>query len=61
MERQRRVCKECNSGEVEGVCHWMLCMQEMQKLRSGRCLSLDVVLPCMGYLEAAHGGRSQPV
>ena len=22
---EERVCKECNSGEVEDVCHWMLC------------------------------------
>ena len=22
--REERACKECSSGEVEGVCHWML-------------------------------------
>ena len=24
VEREERVCKEYNSGEVEDVCHWML-------------------------------------
>ena len=23
VKREERVCKECNSGEVEGVCHWL--------------------------------------
>ena len=24
MKREERVCKECDSGEVEDVCHWLL-------------------------------------
>ena len=24
MKREERVCKECNSGEVEDVGHWLL-------------------------------------
>ena len=23
VKREERVCKECNSGKVEGVCHWL--------------------------------------
>ena len=24
MKREERVCKECDSGEVDDVCHWLL-------------------------------------
>ena len=24
LKREERVCKECDSGEVEDVCHWLL-------------------------------------
>ena len=24
MKREERICKECQSGEVEDVCHWLL-------------------------------------
>ena len=24
LKREERVCKECGSGEVEDVCHWLL-------------------------------------
>ena len=24
IKREKRVCKECDSGEVEDVCHWLL-------------------------------------
>ena len=27
MKREERVCKECDSGEVEDVCHWLLLPQ----------------------------------
>ena len=27
LKREERVCKECDSGEVEDVCHWLLLPQ----------------------------------
>ena len=24
MKREERICKECQSGEIEDVCHWLL-------------------------------------
>ena len=33
MVREQRVCKECSSGEVEDVCHWMLRCPAWDSLR----------------------------
>ena len=33
MKNKERVCKECDSGEVEDVCHWLLqCRNKAQYL-----------------------------
>ena len=33
MKREERVCKECDSGEVEDVCHWLLQCSAWDHLR----------------------------
>ena len=33
MKREERVCKECDSGEVENVCHWLLQRSAWDHLR----------------------------
>ena len=33
MKREERVCKECDSGEVEDACHWLLQCSAWDHLR----------------------------
>ena len=33
LKREERVCKECDSSEVEGVCHWLLQCSAWNSLR----------------------------
>ena len=58
MKREERVCKECDSGEVEDVCHWL-----------SQCSALDHLRqPLLGAMEGSRedfpaksvGEREQP-
>ena len=33
VERERRICKECESEEIEDVCHWLLQCPTWEHLR----------------------------
>ena len=33
VKREERVCKECGSGEIEDVCHWLLRCAAWEELR----------------------------
>ena len=33
VERKRRICKECESDEIEDVCHWLLLCPGWEHLR----------------------------
>ena len=33
VERKRRICKECESDEIEDVCHWLLLCPAWEHLR----------------------------
>ena len=49
VARKERVCKECSSGEVEDVCHWML-----------RCHVWDIVRrPLVEEVSQSDGFRGQ--
>ena len=61
--REERVCKECDSGEVEDVCHWLLQCSAWDHLRQPLLEAMDevredfstkndgdrTVLACMNY------------
>ena len=41
MKREERVCKECDSGEVEDVCHWLLQCSAWNSLRQPLLEAVD--------------------
>ena len=43
MKREERVCKECDSGEVEDVCHWLLQCSAWNYLRQPLLETMDDV------------------
>ena len=47
--REGIVCKECNSGKVKDVCHWMLCCAEWDIVRQ----------PLMEEVSQCHGFQGQ--
>ena len=43
LKREERVCKECDSGEVEDVCHWLLQCSAWDHLRQPLLEAMDEV------------------
>ena len=43
LKREERVCKECDSGEVEDVCHWLLQCSAWNYLRQPLLEAMDDV------------------
>ena len=43
MKREERVCKECDSGEVEDVDHWLLQCSAWDDLRKPLLAEMDAV------------------
>ena len=43
LKREERVCKECDSGEVEDVCHWLLQCSAWGHLRQPLLEAMDEV------------------
>ena len=43
LKREGRVCKECDSGEVENMCHWLLQCSAWDHLRQTRLEAMDEV------------------
>jgi len=41
LKREERVCKECDSGEVEDVCHWLLQCSAWNSLRQPLLEAMD--------------------
>ena len=41
LKREEWVCKECNSGEVEDVCHWLLQCSAWNSLRQPLLEAMD--------------------
>jgi len=41
LKREERVCKECDSGEVEDVCHWILQCSAWNSLRQPLLEAVD--------------------
>ena len=41
LKREERVCKECDSGEVEDVCHWLLQCSAWKSLRQPLLEAMD--------------------
>ena len=47
VERKEKMCKECQSGEVEDVCHWVL--QCPPGTKSGDPCMVEEVSQCDGF------------
>ena len=41
LKREQRVCKECGSGEIEDVCHWLLQCSAWYHLRQPLLEAMD--------------------
>ena len=51
LKREERVCKECDIGEVEDVCHWLLQCSAWNSLR-------QPLLEAMGNVGEDNGDRT---
>ena len=43
LKREEQMCKECDSGEVEDVCHWLLQCSAWNHLRQPLLQAMDDV------------------
>ena len=43
LKKEERVCKECDNGEVEDVCHWLLQCSAWNSLRQPLLEAMDNV------------------